>query len=197
MSLAETHVFSPQLVNEVRVGYNRFFYTASPLSNGMNLGAQYGIPGIPTFSGISGLPSLGTTGLTGIGEALTSHRGQNVRQVLDNISYTSGRHSWKFGFDHRRTEFNLRQGSSSQGSFSYTGVYTNDPTSRAGGQAYADFLLAYPVSASIGTPLDLGFFLQRLPRKIEATPLCEPRRRLNSCGVRREQQARKFRYGDQ
>ena len=50
----------------------------------------------------------------------------------------------------------MRQGSSSQGSFSYTGVYTNDPTSRAGGQAYADFLLAYPVSASIGTPLDLG-----------------------------------------
>jgi hypothetical protein len=156
MSLAETHIFSPRLVNEIRVGYNRFFYTASPLSNGVNLGAQFGIPGIPTFSGISGLPSITTTGLTNIGEALTSHRGQNVRQVLDNVSYTNGRHSLKFGFDHRRTEFNLRQGSNSQGSFSYTGVYTNDPTSRAGGQAYADFLLAYPVSSAIGTPLDLG-----------------------------------------
>jgi hypothetical protein len=156
MGLAETHIFGPRLVNEVRVGYNRLFYTASPLSNGVNLGAQYGIPGIPTFSGISGLPSVSTTGLTGIGEALTSHRGQNVRQVLDNVSYSWGRHSWKFGFDHRRTEFNLRQGSSSQGSFSYTGVYTNDPVSRAGGNAFADFLLAYPVSGSIGTPLDLG-----------------------------------------
>ena len=156
MGVAETHVFSPRLVNEVRVGYNRLFYTASPLSNGVNLGAQFGIPGIPTFGGISGLPSVSTTGLTGIGEALTSHRGQNVRQVLDNVSYTSGRHSLKFGFDHRRTEFNLRQGSSSQGSFSYTGVYTNDPTTRAGGNAFADFLLAYPVSGSIGTPLDLG-----------------------------------------
>ncbi len=81
--------------------------------------------------------------------ALLSHRGQNVRQVLDNVSYISGRHAWKFGFDHRRTEFNLRQGNSSEGSFSYTGVFTNDPNTRAGGNAFADFLLGYPVSGSM------------------------------------------------
>ncbi len=49
MGVAETHVFSPRLVNEFRVGYNRFFYSAIPLSNGVNLGTQYGIPGIPSF----------------------------------------------------------------------------------------------------------------------------------------------------
>ena len=157
MGLAETHVFSPRLVNEFRIGYNRFFYTASSLSNGVNLGAKYGIPGIPDFgSFLSGLPGVNTTGLTGIGEPLTSHRGQNVRQVLDNVSFTSGRHSFKFGFDHRRTEFNLRQGNSSQGSYSYTGVFTNDPNTRAGGNAFADFLLGYPVTSTIGSPLDLG-----------------------------------------
>ncbi len=157
MGLAETHVFSPRLVNEFRIGYNRFFYTASTLSNGVNLGTKFGIPGIPEFGPfLDGLPSVNTTGLTGIGEALLSHRGQNVRQVLDNLSYISGRHAFKFGFDHRRTEFNLRQGSSSEGSFSYTGVFTNDPNTRAGGSAFADFLLGYPVSSSVGTPLDLG-----------------------------------------
>ena len=148
MGLAETHVFSPRLVNEFRIGYNRFFYTASTLSNGVNLGSKYGIPGIPDFGVLNGLPAVNTTGFTGVGEALNSHRGQNVRQVLDNVSFTSGRHARKFGFDHRRTEFNLRQGSSSRGSFSYTGVFTNDPSTRAGGNSFADFLLAYRRAAA-------------------------------------------------
>jgi outer membrane receptor protein involved in Fe transport len=144
-------------VNEFRIGYNRFFYTATSLSGGVNLGAQAGIPGIPSFGSFTnGLPTIAITGISSIGDALLSPRGQNVRQVLDNVSFTTGAHSFKFGFDHRRTEFNVRQGSSSEGSFSYTGVYTNDPTTRAGGQAFADFLLGYPQSASIGTPLDLG-----------------------------------------
>ena len=129
MAVAETHVFSPRLVNEFRIGYNRFFYTATSLSGGVNLGTQYGIPGIPSFGSFTnGVPSIGITGISSIGEALLSHRGQNVRQILDNVSYSTGAHSFKFGFDHRRTEFNVRQGSSSEGSFSYTGVYTNDPT---------------------------------------------------------------------
>ena len=157
MAVAETHVFSPRLVNEFRIGYNRFFYTATSLSGGVNLGTQYGIPGIPSFGSFTnGVPSIGITGISSIGEALLSHRGQNVRQILDNVSYSTGAHSFKFGFDHRRTEFNVRQGSSSEGSFSYTGVYTNDPLSRGGGQAFADFLVGYPQTASIGTPLDLG-----------------------------------------
>jgi hypothetical protein len=156
MGLGETHVFSPRLVNEFRIGYNRFFYTAAALSNGVNLGTKYGIPGIPDFGDLNGLPSVGTTGLTAVGEPLTSHRGQNVRQVLDNFSYVSGRHAWKFGFDHRRTEFNFRQGNSSQGSLTYNGVFTNDPNTRAGGNAFADFLLGYPASSSIGSPLAPG-----------------------------------------
>ncbi len=156
MSLAETHIFSPRLVNEVRIGYNRFFYTASALANGVNLGAKYGIPGIPSYGQLDGLPTISTTALTSVGEPLTSHRGQNVRQVLDNISFISGRHAWKFGFDHRRTEFNLRQGNSSQGSFTYTGVFTDDPNTRTGGAAFADFLLGVPVSSAVGSPLDLG-----------------------------------------
>jgi hypothetical protein len=61
------------------------------------------------------------------------------------------------GFDHRRTQFNLGQGSSPRGSFSYNGVFTQNPAGRTGtGNPFADFLLGYPDSASIGTNVRAG-----------------------------------------
>jgi len=61
------------------------------------------------------------------------------------------------GFDHRRTQFNLGQGSSPRGSFSFNGVFTQNPSGRTGtGSPFADFLLGYPDGASIGTNVRAG-----------------------------------------
>jgi hypothetical protein len=77
--------------------------------------------------------------------------------MLDNVTIVAGKHSLKIGFEHRRTQFNLGQGSSPRGSFSYSGVFSQNPLSRAGsGNGFADFLLGLPDSASIGTNVRAG-----------------------------------------
>jgi hypothetical protein len=155
--LSHTHTFSPHLINEARVGFNRLYATVTPRSEGRNLATDFGVRGVPDDRQSNGLTVVGITGFSSLGDSFDTRRGQNVYQVLDNVTVIAGRHSLKMGFDHRRTEFNLGQGSSPRGSFSYSGVFSQNPASRTGtGNAFVDFLLGYPDSASIGTNVRAG-----------------------------------------
>jgi hypothetical protein len=101
MTLNETHVFSPNLVNEVRAGYNRIHITFTPntlldpTAYGMNVGVS-GPVGLPqmtvqdiglNFGGPSGFPQ---------------GRGDYTAVLSDTLSYIHGNHSLKFGFEARR-----------------------------------------------------------------------------------------------
>jgi hypothetical protein len=157
VALGYTHTFSPRMINEIRLGYNRLFATVTPRSGGRNLSTEFGIPGVPDDKQANGLATVGITGFSGLGDSFDTRRGQNVYQVLDNVTVLRGRHSFKMGFDHRRTGFNLNQGSSPRGNFSYDGVFSRNPLSPVGtGNAFADFLLGYPSSASIGNLVHMG-----------------------------------------
>ncbi len=155
--LSHTHTFSPRVINEARVGFNRLFATVTPRSQGKNLATKFGVRGVPDDRQSNGLTSVGITGYSALGDSFDTRRGQNVFQVLDNLTVISGRHTFKMGFDHRRTQFNLGQGSSPRGSFSYNGVFSQNPAGRAGtGNPFADFLMGYPDGASIGTNVRAG-----------------------------------------
>src|SRR5439155_4850983 len=124
---------------------------------GRNLSTNFGIPGVPKDRQGNGLATVGISGFSTLADNFDTRRGQNVYQVLDNVTIVQGRHSFKMGFDHRRTGFNLNQGSSPRGNFSYSGVFSQNPLSRPGsGNAFADFLLGYPDSASIGNLVHMG-----------------------------------------
>ena len=59
LALSETHLFSPTLVNEARVGINHNYNTrAIPNLNTLGQPAQYGIQGIPQITGNGGLPTV-------------------------------------------------------------------------------------------------------------------------------------------
>ena len=156
--ISHTHTFSPRVVNEARFGFNRLYATVTPRSNGANLATEFGIRGVPSDPQSNGLSVVSVTGFSPLGDNFDTRRGQNVFHVLDNLTIILGRHSLKMGFEHRRTQFNLGQGSSPRGAFSYTGVFTQNPPSRTGtGSPFADFLLGVPDSASIGTNVRAGF----------------------------------------
>jgi hypothetical protein len=156
-ALSYSHTFSPRLVNEFRTGFNRLFATVTPRSNGQNLATAFGIRGVPDDRQSNGLSVVSISGFSALGDSFDTRRGQNVYQVLDNMTFISGRHSFKAGFDHRRTQFNLGQGSSPRGAFTYDGVFSQDPGNRSRtGNGFADFLLGYPDSASIGTNVRAG-----------------------------------------
>ena len=121
------------------------------------MATEFGITGVPSDPQSNGLTVVGITGFTSLGDSFDTRRGQNVFHLLDNLTIIVGRHSLKMGFEHRRTQFNLGQGSSPRGSYTYNGVFSQNPTSRTGtGNAFADFLLGLPDSSSIGTNVRAG-----------------------------------------
>ena len=155
--LSHTHTFSPRLINEARIGFNRLYATVTPRSQGKNLATEFGIGGVPDDPQSNGLTLVSVTGFSSLGDSFDTRRGQNVYQVLDNVTVIAGRHSLKMGIDHRRTQFNLGQGSSPRGAFTYNGVFSQNPAARPGsGNALVDFLLGYPDVASIGTNVRAG-----------------------------------------
>lgn len=108
-ALNETHIFSPAVVNEFRLGYNRIHIVFAPDSNqdpaafGINDGLS-GPVGIPQIS----INSLGLT-FGGI-RNFPQGRGDYTAVLSDTLNYTRGNHSWKFGGEFRRFNGNAFTG---------------------------------------------------------------------------------------
>ena len=91
-TLAEYHTFSPSVGNEFRIGYNRF--------------TQYYTVGNVKFPGLDVLPNIDLDPLgvsLGPDGSAPQYVVQNTYQLVDNISWTKGKHAFKFGFDGRRS----------------------------------------------------------------------------------------------
>jgi hypothetical protein len=91
-TLGEFHTFTPSLVNEFRAGFNRFTNT-TPAGN-----FQY--PGLDSFPNLV-FNDLGgglNVGPDGNAPQFTI---QNFYGVVDNVSWTKGAHTWKFGGEYR------------------------------------------------------------------------------------------------
>jgi hypothetical protein len=104
-TLNETHVFSPSLVNEVRLGYNRIHIVfapnaaLNPADFGMNIGVSTAI-GLPQIN-------LSDIGLNFGGPAgFPQGRGDYVAVLSDTLSWVKGRHSLKYGGEVRRQNNN-------------------------------------------------------------------------------------------
>ena len=98
LSLTETHIFSPAMVNELRLGFSRFSFANIPtdIVNLSDIGASRGnssqFPGIYHFS-ISGVfPN-------GVGTGVNDERGtiSNQYSIVDTFSWTRGKHSLRLG----------------------------------------------------------------------------------------------------
>ena len=92
IALSEYHDFTPNLINEARVGFNRY-YNITP-------------SGSATFSGLDSFPNLTfyDQGATNVGPDPNAPQStvQNLYQLTDNVSWVKGKHSLKVGFDGRK-----------------------------------------------------------------------------------------------
>ena len=92
-TLGEYHSFSSSVLNEFRIGYNRYY---NILPDG---GFKY--PGLDAFPNIQ-LFDLGGNGLQlGPDSQAPQFTIQNTYQFVDNISWTRGAHTFKFGGEYR------------------------------------------------------------------------------------------------
>ncbi|MGH9681019.1 MAG: carboxypeptidase regulatory-like domain-containing protein [Candidatus Acidiferrales bacterium] len=140
-SLHEQHIFSPNLLNAARVGFNRAVGIQGQVSNIVNpamsdpaysftpggfAGSISYIPGVTNFSGA---PTA--AGFLSSSKALywTSY------QAGDDLIYTAGRHTVKFGGEVERMQDNIIQNSNINGTFRFDTLYnflTNRPSSFSG-----------------------------------------------------------------
>jgi len=116
----------------------------STLSGLINAGAST----FPIFS-ISNYLGGNLTGQFGDGRP----KGQNryIYEWVDNLTWEKGRHLVKTGTMIEENKCLLFDSRTSDGSYSFTGVMTQNPTSSSGtGDAFADWLLGYPANATRG-----------------------------------------------
>jgi hypothetical protein len=141
--LTDTHLFSPTLINEFRLAFDRnggIAYGAP--GNATNYNAQFGIPGLTTNPLLIGFPEIYPSGYQQLGPGNNYPAESEVDSwpAGDTLTWVKGSHLIKAGMDvvHNQTE--KIYANNARGTFETTGYWT--------GQSYADFLLGYLSSAS-------------------------------------------------
>ena len=142
------HFFSPGMVNQARVGFNRYatydFDNAySTLENNV-LGIPNGnITSLPITRGIA---QFKITGFTQTGDPGWVPNGlgrlANIFEYVDMMTMVHGRHTLKFGADASRLQTSVRNAQNDpRGQFSFSGDYTG---SGSQGAALAELLVGGP-----------------------------------------------------
>jgi hypothetical protein len=153
VAISESHIFSPNLVNEFRLGYNRINSHRYQLNANENVSQQLGFPGVPFGPDLGGLPQISINdGTATIGSSgyLPAIEKQNSYVLTDNLTWIHGRHSAKFGTEIRNEQFTLFEPSAARGSLNFASDFTDNPAApTSGGEAYATFLLGIPDAGSI------------------------------------------------
>ncbi len=164
------HTFSPNLLNEARVGVNRTRSTSLTTDTGGigNFAEKIGIPG--GNSPGPGLPLLTISDASTIGARGTdSIAASTIYQYTDSVTFTRGRHIFKAGAEVLRFQQNRFYGSNNGlfGAFTFDGSYTQQIGTANTGSGVADFLLGLPIdvgkSVAVGwghRSLRTGFFFQ-------------------------------------
>ncbi|MGI9069375.1 MAG: TonB-dependent receptor [Pyrinomonadaceae bacterium] len=145
-----THIFSPTLVNEARMGYVRGVYgdsieESSPTAVGVSNTLLNTLPGLL-------LPnSLNFGGFT----ASILNTVQNTYQIADNVSMMRGRHAFKFGFKIDENRFRNGEQIQGNGVANFNGLFsTGNSSIGTGGNRnnhVADLLLGLPNSHVLQT----------------------------------------------
>ena len=125
--LSETHVFSPRLLNEVRLGFNRVNVKVNQQNQGTDLNKAVGLPATSANPRDSGLSQIGIAGFSSLGDELNSpqRNTSNIYQLTDNASWSPGRNLLRFGVDIRKMQQNAFADVLSRGLIQFTGFTGN------------------------------------------------------------------------
>jgi hypothetical protein len=143
---SNTRTIKPNLVNEMRFGYTRLFNSIGTLSAfTTDEVSLLNVPGLqPGLPATWGIPSISLTGdgFSGIGDNTDGPYVimNNTLQAVDNLSWVHGKHTFKFGIEYDRQNFNQVGNQFSRGNFVFQPNATQSST-HTGGDAFAEFLL--------------------------------------------------------
>jgi len=121
VSIVETHIFKPNLLNTLHAGFSRVYSDAPTTLNAINSQAGNNalgfVPNLPVGlitvgSGVTGFVG----GLHGVGEYVFHY---NSYQVYDDVYITHGKHSIKTGFSFERLQNNQLGTSNPNGQWTF------------------------------------------------------------------------------
>jgi hypothetical protein len=151
LTLGLSHNWTPHVVESTSVNWSRsrikllsdnsFNDAFSPASLGINLGPGVVIPPVDY-----GIPQVSFTNFSGFSDPIPSLTRNQTLRFDDNLSWTRGKHTMRFGGEIRRVQLNTQSNPNPRGGFVFTGIAT--------GNDFADFLegLPFNTTAQFGDP---------------------------------------------
>jgi hypothetical protein len=143
ISVQETHIFSPTVLNQFSVGWTRFQLTEDDNFAGVkDVAGELGI----TLVGLNGapegwaFPSITMSGFLAASGTFTRPRSTDIFQVRDTLSLARGNHSFRIGGDVRRYKSDNFSPGQLNGAFTFDNSFT--------GNSFANFLLGWPLNAA-------------------------------------------------
>ena len=129
ISLSYVSVLSPAIVNEARLGWNRFaegFFAQDSSFDPNSIGLDVTGPGTPNNSNPYnfGMPVINVAGLPQLGsdKADPRQRVDTNWHYIDNISWKFGKHDIKFGYEFRRTSISQIFNRTFRGKLEFSGL---------------------------------------------------------------------------
>jgi len=144
--LSDTYTFSPTLINELRLGFNRRRFTRDPETVGQGWAGKLGIPNVSADT----FPHFVTSTGGQFYRNASLGRSQDVGEDFtfqENLTKVAGRHTLKFGYELLRTRYNSLVEALPSGTYYMGG--TDFPFAPAGttGNDFAALLLGSVVRA--------------------------------------------------
>ncbi len=166
--LGDEHIFSPNIVNNLRLNYTRGTFSEDfapefSINGGRNLATELGLPsltngGIPLFNtsadGYNAFASIGSSGST------NNYNVEERFNINDILYWTRGNKTWKFGVDLSDARLNVVPFfAASGGRYNFRTLNTSNNRSTGtgnGGSPFASLVLGVPNSVDV-RPLLLNY----------------------------------------
>ncbi len=151
MTFAHNFVITPRLLNEFRAGYNAQHTSETQSYSTNTLLTQTGLASVPQpDTEWSEAPQLLINGFMATGAGNPGVQRGQIIQALDNVTWTSAKHNFKFGGDFKR----LTDHDDNVFGNYRSGWYVFDGSSTVGtniADPYTAFLLGYPDYTEVST----------------------------------------------
>ncbi len=156
--LADTYVFNPTTIFDIRAGFTRWDYTRIPGTLGLDP-ATLGFPSyysqVAVLNGLNPsttLPgiSISSPTINAIGTGLLLGK-DDTYALTPTLTWIKGKHTWKFGAEIHKNELNYFQNNSPGGTYSFDNLFTSQNALSSGstGSGMASFLLGLPNNSSL------------------------------------------------
>ncbi len=161
VQITDDWTFSPKLINEARISFLRQYGVWSTPDQGQEFPQKIGLPNLPA----NAFPNINVGGFLPInlGGGLHAKLGFNSFMYSDSVTWSTGKHTWKFGGEFNRWQDNQAWQDVDAGDYSFSGNFTLNPSDLSNPNipspqvvGYADFLLGQVDNWSVSMSPEYG-----------------------------------------